>query len=404
MSNIKFVLQKLQDGSKTLNDALDVMLSSLRESRITMQRERMKLVSIVGLRSESSDELIDDEMKKKKVPMLRQCGIPITADVIQLIARDLAQLDNMFPEYDLLKYTNWSGHTSRLLRIPTCKTNESFQRMNNDLKFVDNLPQYISASSDHIKVSNVAGWIIRRLSHLYEEQIALTAKKLGFISSSQKMDSYTAEAMWCEADVNLRQQRTILRYLRGFFGRKFFIPSTDNTKVNCADELFINYKDPNRDVKETVVDKEKVYYWSKPIKDTINFSIMNRSNDSDLNNIHTVDLILGGDHGQGSFKSILKIILRGQELHNIIDQWVICIGAVECKKDTYAVLKNTILPVINVYLQDIRQNGEVLLFSKHVINGELKYAIQVGNKIIKCFFVQLVIQTMTILFLFVHVR
>jgi len=66
--------------------------------------------------------------------------------------------------------------------------------------------------------------------------------------------------------------------------------------------------------------------------------------------INSIDLVLGGDHGQEKFQMVMKIICR-DELQNIVDEWVVKIAHIDCQKDTYQVLRETIMPKLNEYLK-----------------------------------------------------
>ena len=103
------------------------------------------------------------------------------------------------------------------------------------------------------------------------------------------------------------------------------------------------------------IDDNVIHYWTKPLLPLLNFSLSHRlfkrcnsayKDKRDVSQLDNVDLVIGGDHGQRKFRMVLKIICRKEDM-SVIDSWVVKIGHIDCKKDTYDVLKQTIIPFIN---------------------------------------------------------
>ena len=133
-----------------------------------------------------------------------------------------------------------------------------------DYKFVDLLPSYIIAD-DHeegIDEESVAGWIIHRLWATYESEFVKTTTKLGYSLQSVKMEVDTAKTMWTESNINNRQQRIILRYIRSVFGKKCLIPSTERKGLQEMRNR-ANYFSPISNLGEIVMDEEEIHYWTK---------------------------------------------------------------------------------------------------------------------------------------------
>jgi hypothetical protein len=53
-----------------------------------------------------------------------------------------------------------------------------------------------------------------------------------------------------------------------------------------------------------------------------------------------IDIAFIGDHGQGKFNSVLKITIRGDGKK--VTSMVLKVGHIDCKKDTYEVIKRSI--------------------------------------------------------------
>ena len=284
---------------------------------------------------------------------------------------------------------NWKGKCTHLVQLPVCKSKESFVRMNQKKRFVDNLPmQLICRKNNDVSVSSAAGWIMKRLAQIHEDEFMNVCNELGYSIGTKKMDIDTSQAMWDEANVNTRSQRTILRYLHGTFGkRSISIQTSSAVKKEGSDEEdnIGKYSSVNPISKMTQVDGETIHYWTKPLIPTISSSIATRVTSKDesmKNDLHNIDLVVGGDHGQRKFRMLVKIILRKDNM-KVIDEWPIKVGHIDCRKDTYKVLQQTIMPDINCDLNRIKNDDLYLLvFRRRRINEDddkYSYTCQLGK-------------------------
>ena len=60
-----------------------------------------------------------------------------------------------------------------------------------------------------------------------------------------------------------------------------------------------------------------------------NLSCQECSNESETNTIPTIDIVVGGDHGRGKFRSVCNFILRYIDVINI-DSYVITNAHIDC--------------------------------------------------------------------------
>ena len=70
-----------------------------------------------------------------------------------------------------------------------------------------------------------------------------------------------------------------------------------------------------------ISDRKKIHVWTKPISKilTTSFESLYRqecSNSSDNTSISTINIVVGGDHGQGKIRSFSKFILRDINIKN----------------------------------------------------------------------------------------
>ena len=92
-----------------------------------------------------------------------------------------------------------------------------------------------------------------------------------------------------------------------------------------------------------------------------------------LLDIDRTDIIIGGDHGQGSFRFPINIlyIINNEKIHEIIQ----LVGYILCKKDDGLILENTIIKdlgdSINLLNKSMLFNNQQLSPSNIYVTGDL---------------------------------
>ena len=81
---------------------------------------------------------------------------------------------------------------------------------------------------------------------------------------------------------------------------------------------------------------EHILFWIRDSKET---QLVIESGDIDLSDIDRIDIVVGGDHGQGAFRFPMKIlyIMNNEKRYESIQP----VGYILCKKDNGLILKNT---------------------------------------------------------------
>lgn len=94
---------------------------------------------------------------------------------------------------------------------------------------------------------------------------------------------------------------------------------------------------------------KKIEWWWKPIDKIVEehlkkwFSVRRRRG-RNAQNLDRVAVVLGGDHGQGAFIMIVKIILYFKDGDKVkTEKLQLNVGHVNCRKDNYDILSNTLL-------------------------------------------------------------
>ena len=101
------------------------------------------------------------------------------------------------------------------------------------------------------------------------------------------------------------------------------------------------------------------------------------SGDIDILNINRIDIVVGGDHGQGAFRFPMKIlyIMNDDTRHESIQP----VGYILCQKDNGIILKNTIIKdlgdSINFLNESMTFNNQQLSSSNIYVTGDLSFLV-----------------------------
>jgi hypothetical protein len=114
---------------------------------------------------------------------------------------------------------------------------------------------------------------------------------------------------------------------------------------------------------EDPLTKKMIHFWTKPIAKLLEVSVSTYAHKNQiaadkaaLGRLKSMDVVLGGDHGQGKFRSVIKIVLRdeaGKQVHSMVMK----VGHIDCTKDTYDVLKLSIAGPLNESMQEVINSG-----------------------------------------------
>jgi hypothetical protein len=201
----------------------------------------------------------------------------------------------------------------------------------------------------------------KHLAMNYEDEFVHVCRKMGYPIFSVKMDAATACAMWQEANVSRKSQRTILRYLTAEYGCRLVVPEAE------VDAFGQDHVPPVTGSFEDPVMRKTIHFWLKPIAKLLEVSVSTyvreksiAADDSALGMLKSIDVVLGGDHGQGKFRSVIKIIL-GDDDGKQVDSMVMKVGHIDCVKDTYDILKSSVVGPLNESIEEVVKSGALQL-------------------------------------------
>jgi hypothetical protein len=148
-----------------------------------------------------------------------------------------------------------------------------------------------------------------------------------------------------------------IRYFAAEFGGRLVVPEAQ------VDAFGQDHVPPVPGSFEDAATGKTIHFWTKPIARLLEVSLSTyvqekkiTTDEAALGQLQSMDVVLGGDHGQGKFRSVIKIILRdgaGKQ----VDTMVMKVGHIDCTKDTYDVLKSSVAGPLNESMKEVIDSG-----------------------------------------------
>ncbi len=346
-----------KDESTDPVEAIEGLLKTVRASQNAKQKARLSLVSGVENNHMEEEEF---QTRESSFPILSLVGLPVTKRLVSSLLREIVALSCVYPHHGLLSYETHRGTSCELVKVTRSKNKGCFvTNVRRHQSWLHCLPTLVVA--ENVDPSVGASWILQHLALNFEDEFVHVCKKMGCPVFSKKMDAATACAMWQEANVSKKSQRTILRYLAAEYGCRLVVPESQVDAFGQAHVAPVtgSFEDP--------VTKKTIHYWTKPIAELLEVSVSTyiqenkmATEEGALRSLKSMDVVLGGDHGQGKFRSVIKIILRDGNDKQVTSM-VMKVGHIDCTKDTYEVLKSSVAGPLNESLQEVINSGALLL-------------------------------------------
>jgi len=178
-------------------------------------------------------------------------------------------------------------------------------------RWVESILEHLTGCSENLGMENAAEWLITYLCQRYDASFVLVSEALGLLLVEQ-MDEASTKAMWCDANINVVQQRILRKHLKFHFGKHIFLPQTQlkvNQEIYQVETMYGSYK-YYKGGDRTQKPKTCPYWHRNPsaiVKNElcklIDYSDVNDTTSSNKlssfnNSICT--LIFGADQGQGA--------------------------------------------------------------------------------------------------------
>jgi hypothetical protein len=193
-----------KDESTDPVEAIEGLLKTVRATQNAKQKARLSLVSGVHMEEE------EFQTRESSFPIMSLLGLPVTKRLVSSLLREIVALSCLYPEHGLLSYETHRGTSCELVKVTRSKNKDCFvTNVRRHQSWLHRLPTLVVA--ENVDPSVGASWILQHLALNFEDEFVHVCKKMGYPVFSKKMDAATACAMWQEANVSKKSQRTILR-------------------------------------------------------------------------------------------------------------------------------------------------------------------------------------------------
>ena len=174
---------------------------------------------------------------------------------------------------------------------------------------------------------------------------------------TKNIDHITTTTTYQESNISKRPQIIVLSYLSKFFGTRLLVPEY------CINKLKQNHVIQQCDY--FLSNGETIHFWTKPIYKILTTSLESLhcqecSNESKSNEIFSIDIVVGGEHGRGKLRSVCKFILRYINTKNL-NSYVTKNAHINCENDTKDILKESIVKLLNDEMKII-MNEDMFIF------------------------------------------
>ena len=154
------------------------------------------------------------------------------------------------------------------------------------------------------------------IAEFYEEEYITVAGDSGLTFSGFMSDIETA-SMMNDVGINISQLRILIRILRHKIGAKLFEP--ESKMVDLRGEMIAPQFGEYKYTHETSTKLESILYW---VRDSTaifkkEISLLIKCILIIIDDISRIDVIVGGDHGQGAFRFSVKLLFIMKSSKNV---------------------------------------------------------------------------------------
>ena len=203
------LLEQISNKDKSTDpvEAIEGLLKTIRASQHAKQKVRLSLV-LGGVENHLEEEEYD--IRESSCPILSMAGLLVTKRLVSSLLREIVALSSLFPDHGLLSFETHRGTSCELVKVMRSKNKNSF--VTNVQRHQSWLHRLLSlVVQEGVEPSIGASWILQHLALNFDDKFVHVCKKMGYPVFSKKMDAAMACAMWQEANVSKKSQRTILR-------------------------------------------------------------------------------------------------------------------------------------------------------------------------------------------------
>lgn len=277
-----------------------------------------------------------------------------------------------------LKISSANGTDTLLTMVPKSKSESGFRQNARKSK-------WLTVVLEHARPSAAEGAtsVARFICCNHSEQFHEVARDAG-LSPMESMDTTASEAMIQDANLTNKQFQTVRRHVTYATGENFKM----GYRPSELEKMEQNQTGPQPyfGVYKNVNDKgpvENCKHWLTPINDEASFAVENDVLNQAANTKFVgpllpeeVGVVVGLDHGQGAMRGFAKFLLTSPQLRKEKNDLsygypIAKICHVQCKKDTYRVVRDTVTNSLVESIEYLQQNQLVVVLMQAWHGGEL---------------------------------
>ncbi len=270
-----------------------------------------------------------------------------------------------------LKISSANGTDTLLTMVLKSKSESGFCQNAHKSKWLTDVLEHARPSAAE-GATSVARFICCNHSEEFHE----LARDAG-LSPMESMDMTASEAMIQDANLSNKQLQTVRRHVTYATGENFKMGYRHSELEKMEQNetgpqpYFGVYKIVNNKVAV-----ENCKHWSTPINDEASFAVENdvlnrAANTKFIGPLfpEEVGVVVGLDHGQGAMRGFAKFLLTSPQLHKEKNDLsygcpIANLCHVQCKKDTYLVVRDTVTNSLVESIEYLQQNKLVVVSNK----------------------------------------
>ena len=168
------------------------------------------------------------------------------------------------------------------------------------------------------------------IAKFYEEEYVSAAGDSG-LTFSGFMSAIETASMMNDVGINTSQLRILFRILQHKIGAKLFEP--ESKMVDLRGEMIVPQIGEYKYIHEIGSNPGLILYWVRDSTTIFNkeISLLIKCNIINVDNISSIDVIVGSDHGQGAFRFPMKLLFIMKSSKNVEHES--SVAYILCKKD-----------------------------------------------------------------------
>jgi len=248
------------------------------------------------------------------------------------------------------------------------EADKTFQRGASRTKLAKSLAVAVGGKDNE---DDAAYSIIKLMGKKYPAKMKDVVRDMGLASVLNKMSKEEAMAVIEDMGITTNQFRMMKRKIESFLPEKMrpLFP-TERDIETLTDGYFEPVHGKPYYYKEDGRKAEKIEWWYKPVDELVTSHLKQwfetrRRKGRRAHDLDRVAIIIGGDHGQGAFIMMVKIVMYFKNGNQIKKEMhTLDVGHVDCRKDNYDILSNTLLTKIGDSLKGISAHSLRLTASR----------------------------------------